>query len=351
MARVVVAGAGAIGASIAYHLAAAGADDVVLADIGEISGGATGRAMGGVRQQFTTAAEVRLARESVRFFEELGAPLFEQVGYLFLATTAPGLAALEERRELQRELGVPVEAVDPAYVRGLHVADVLGASLCREDGIADPARVTRELVRRAAALGADVRERTDALSLDADVLVVACGAASPAVAAARGVELPIRPLVRQLADVGPVGGVPADLPMTVESETGFHFRRVGHAGIRLAMGEPSPRWDGPVEVRNELVADWRSRLAARFPPAAGAGVVRAWAGVYDMTPDAHPIIGHVGHGLYAACGFSGHGFMQAPAVGAAVAAELLGDTPAVDLGPYRLDRFAAGATFPETLVL
>jgi len=349
MARVVVAGAGAIGASIAYHLALAGAGDVVLADTGEIAGGATGKAMGGVRQQFTTEAEVRLAQASVRLFEELGSPLFQQVGYLFLATTERGLAELEERRAVQAALGVPVERVDASFVAGLRTDDVLGAVICREDGIADPAGVTRELVRRAARRGVEVRERTDALELDADVLVVACGAASAAVAAARGVELPVRPLVRQLADVGPVAGLPADLPMTIE-ENGFHFRPVGE-NVRLAMGEPELRWDGPPDVLDDLVEDWRGRLAHRYPGAAGAPVLRAWAGFYDMTPDAHPIIGPVAEGVYAACGFSGHGFMQSPAVGAAVAAELLGDAPPFDLTPYRLARFASGVVFPETLVL
>jgi len=350
MARVVVAGAGAIGASIAYHLALHGADDVVLADVGEIAGGATGKAMGGVRQQFTTEAEVRLAQASVRLFREIGTPLFEQVGYLFLATTPAGLAELEERRAIQAALGVPVESVDASVVDGLRVDDVLGATICREDGIADPAGVTRELVRRAAALGVDVREHTDALSLEADMLVAACGAYSPEVASTRGVELPVRPLVRQLADVGPVEDVPVDLPMTIEENT-FHFRRVGHDGLRLAMSEPDLRWDGPEVVREDLVEDWRERLAFRYPRAAGATVRRAWAGFYDMTPDAHPIIGQVADGLYSACGFSGHGFMQSPAVGDAVAAELLGETPPFDLSPYRLDRFEGGAIFPETLVL
>jgi sarcosine oxidase, subunit beta len=349
LARIVVAGAGAIGASIAYHLALAGAERVVLADTGEIAGGATGRAMGGVRQQFTTEAEVRLAQASVRLFAELGAPLFEQVGYLFLATSEPGLAELEERRAIQRALGVPVERVDPGFVAGLRVDDVLGAVICREDGIADPAGVTRELVRLASEGGVEVREHTNALELDPEVLVIACGAKSAEVAATRGIELPVRPLVRQLADVGPVAGLPAGLPMTIE-ENGFHFRPAG-GGLRLAMGEPEPRWDGPAEVRDDLVEDWRSRLAHRYPPAAGAPLVRAWAGYYDMTPDAHPIIGEVAAGIYAACGFSGHGFMQSPAVGAAVAAELLGETPPFDLTPYRLDRFAAGVGFPETLVL
>ena len=350
MARIVVAGAGAVGASIAYHLALAGAEGVVLADAGEIAGGATGRAMGGVRQQFTTAAEVQLAQASVRFFEELGTPLFEQVGYLFLATTAPGEAELEARREAQSALGVLVERVDPSFVRGLRVDDVRAAVICRQDGVADPVGATRELVRRAAERGVEVLEETDALELDADVLVLATGAWSGPLAAKLGFELPVRPLVRQLCDIGPVEGLPADLPMTIEGETGFHFRRSG-SDIRLAMAEPAPRWDGPAEVSDDLVADWRIRLAHRYPSAAQAPLRRAWAGFYDMTPDAHPILGPVADGIYAACGFSGHGFMQAPAVGAAVAQELLGGEPAVDLTPYRLDRFAAGAVFPETLVL
>ena len=351
MARIVIAGAGAIGASIAYHLALAGADGVVLADVGEIAGGATGKAMGGVRQQFTTEAEVRLARASVRLFEELGEPLFDQVGYLFLATTDAGLAALEKRGREQRELGVPVEEASLAEWPLLRGDDVLGASICREDGIADPVGVTRELVRRAAVSGVEVREHVDALAVDGETLVLATGAASAPLAARLGIELPVRPLVRQLVDVGPVDAVPADLPMTIESESTFHFRRVGADALRLAMTEPANRWDGPPEVDDSLVEDCRGRLAHRVPSAAGAAVLRAWAGLYDMTPDAHPIIGPVADRVYAACGFSGHGFMQAPAVGAAVAAELLGEEPPFDLSHHRPERFAGGAVFPETLIL
>ena len=138
--------------------------------------------------------------------------------------------------------------------------------------------------------------------------------------------------------------------MTIEDETTFHFRRRGET-LRLAMTEPVPRWTSEQTVDDELVDDCRARLAWRYPPAAGAPVVRSWAGLYDMTPDAHPIIGWVADGVYAACGFSGHGFMQSPAVGSAVAHELLhGDAP-LDLAPYRPGRFREGAVFPEELVL
>ena len=346
MARIVIAGAGSVGASIAYHLALLGGRALVLADRSQVASGATGKAMGGFRQQFSTKAEVRLAQESAKLFEELGPPLFEAVGYLFLATTEPGWERLRKRATLQQTLGVPVEEVDPSRVAGLESGDVVGAVACWEDGVAEPAEVTRELVRRAAELGVEVREGTDARELAHDVLVIACGTASPELCP----ELPIRPLCRQLVDVGPVAGLPADLPMTVEDETTFHFRRRGDT-LRLAMTEPVPRWTSEEVVDDELVRDVRGRLAHRYPSAAGVPIVHAWAGLYDMTPDAHPIIGWVGDGVYAACGFSGHGFMQSPAVGRAVAEELLFGESGLDLSPYRLERFSAGAVFPETLVL
>jgi sarcosine oxidase subunit beta len=346
MARIVVAGAGAVGASIAYHLALLGARDVVLADRAHVAAGATGKAMGGVRQQFSSAEEVALVRASLPLFRELGTQLFDPVGYLFFATTEPGWDELRQRAGAQRALGVPVEEVDASRVKGLRTDDVVGAVACWQDGVAEPAEVTRELVRRAAERGVEVRERVDARELDADTVVVACGAASSEIVP----QLPIRALCRQLVDVGPVEALPSDLPMVVEEETGFHFRLRG-ATLRLAMPERVPRWTDAEVVDDALVDDCRRRLAQRYPSAAAAPVVRAWAGLYDMTPDAHPIIGWVGDGVYAACGFSGHGFMQSPAVGRAVAEELLGLEPSVDLVPYRIERFEGQVSFPETLIL
>ena len=137
----------------------------MLCDRGEIAGGSTSRAMGGVRQQFSTAPEVELARESIAFFEELGEPFFNQVGYLFLATTEDGLAALEERVALQERLGVAVERVDPSFVAGLASTTCSARRSGPKDGTADPAGVARELVRRAAELGVEVRANTGAREL------------------------------------------------------------------------------------------------------------------------------------------------------------------------------------------
>jgi sarcosine oxidase subunit beta len=138
--------------------------------------------------------------------------------------------------------------------------------------------------------------------------------------------------------------------MVVEAESGFHFRRRDDC-LRIAMYDAEPRWGFEETVDESVFADRLERLAHRYPPAAGTSIARAWAGLYDMTPDAHPIIGPVGDGLYAACGFSGHGFMQSPAVGRAVAEELLHGESTLDLSPYRLERFSTETMFPEKLVL
>ena len=340
---ILVAGAGAIGASVAYNLALLGARDVVLCDRGEVGGGSTAKAMGGVRQQFSTAAEVRLAQQSIGFFEELGPPFFDQVGYLFVATTEDGVDRLERRLELQRSLGVPAERA--RVPEAVHSGDVLAAVVCWKDGVADPPAVTRELVRRAEALGVRVQEGCDARSLDRSVLVVCCGPWSAELAP----DLPIRPLCRQLLRPAPLEADPR-LPMVVEEETGFHFRRRGDS-LLLAMGDAAPRWGFETAVDEAVYDDRLRRLAHRYPAAAGATIADAWAGLYDMTPDAHPIVGRIGDGVYAACGFSGHGFMQSPAVGRALAEEILLGRSSFDLEPYRLSRFAGEPGFPETLVL
>src|SRR5262249_34021972 len=165
-----------------------------------------------------------------------------------------------------------------------------------------------------------------------------------------GVEVRCRPACGELLELGPVQGLPRGLPMTGEAETGFPFRRRGDRLV-LAMSDPQPRWGFDEVVDESLYGDRLARLVHRYPPAAGTRIDRAWAGLYDMTPDAHPILGLVADGVYAACGFSGHGFMQSPAVGRALAEEILGLEPSFDLSSYRLERFEADALFQEDLVL
>jgi sarcosine oxidase subunit beta len=195
-----------------------------------------------------------------------------------------------------------------------------------------------------------VREHVDAEDVSGDVVVIACGPWSAELGEKLGVALPVRPLCRQLLETSPLPDVPDDLPMVIEAETGFHFRRRGDRLV-LAMGDARPRWTASTDVDESVIPDRLRRLAHRYPPAAGARIELSWAGLYDMTPDAHPIVGRVADGVYAACGFSGHGFMQSPAVGRALAELILEGESSLDLRPYALERFAAGAAFPERLVL
>ncbi len=138
--------------------------------------------------------------------------------------------------------------------------------------------------------------------------------------------------------------------MVVETETGFHFRRRGDRLI-LAMADTQARWGEEETVDESVLGDRLERLRARFPSAGDSEIARAWAGLYDMSADAHPIIGWVGEGVYSACGFSGHGFMQSPAVGRAVAEELVNGRSELDLTPYRPERLADGTGFAEDVVL
>ena len=225
--------------------------------------------MGGVRQQFTTAAEVRLARASVRLFDELGAPLFEQVGYLFLATTERGLAELEERRSCRRRSGCPSRASTRLSSRACGSDDVLGATICREDGIADPAGVTRELVRRAAGSASTSRARPTRSSSTRTSLVIACGAASRAFAAGAR-RRPAYPAARAAARGRRPGRRPSGRP--ADDDRGERLSLPPRRRRRTAArdGEPELRWDGPAEVRDDLVEDWRSGSRIAYPPAAGA---------------------------------------------------------------------------------
>ena len=316
-AVILVAGAGAIGAGIAYRLALRGARDVVLCDRGEIGSGSTSRAMGGVRQQFSTAAEVRLAQESIAFFAELGPPFFHQVGYLFLA---------DDRGRPRRARGAAASCRPPSVSRSSGSTrrsspvsrPATCSAPCSAQRTASPTRrrSPHELVRRARELGVEVREHTLAESLldNADTLVIACGPWSAALGcacrrrAARAAALPAAARDRAAAVAASEccrwwsRQRPASTSAAAATGWCSRWPTPSHAG---ASRRPSTSRSSPTGSH---------RLVRRFPPAAGCRIDEAWAGLYDMTPDAHPILGRVADGVYAACGFSGHGFMQSPAV-------------------------------------
>lgn len=380
MPDVVIIGAGVVGISIAYHLAKAGHPDVTVLERDYIGSGSTEKCPGGVRQQFATEANIRLSMESVHFFqrflEETGHPAdFRQRGYLMLATGPEEMAAFRESVALQRRLGLKVDLISPAeaasLVPALNTESVRGGTFCATDGYADPYSVVSGFASAARGMGVSIVEDTEVTGLlaaggrvrgvltasgrmEASAVIDAAGPYAGVVAAMAGVELPVSPVRRHVFITEPVfnraGRVGklgrADLPMVVDFRTGFWFRPEG-ACIIFGMRNP----DQPPGF--ELDVDWSfltDRLADaarhRLPALDDTGITRAQAGLHADTPDRTAIIGQApgARGLFLACGFSGHGFMHAPAVGRLVADLVAGKREALrEAEPFRPDRFRGGA--------
>lgn len=382
-AHVVIVGAGIVGASIAWHLTDAGCHDVLLLEReGHQGRGSTGKSMGGVRAQFATDVNVRLSLHSIPFyarFEALvGAPCgYKPHGYLFVASTERHLAYLRTNAARQRELGLQgVELLDRDGVLRLAPMlrgdDVLGGSYCPTDGFVDPHSVMTGFTDGALARGARLRKRTEALAIEvrdgrvrgvrtgqgvvaAEHVVIAAGAWAAPLAATAGVDLPVVPRRRMLVPTEPIAGVPERLPMVIDMGTGFHFRPEGR-GLLLAWDDPtSPPCDEAV-FDPAFVERILEVAAARVPAFADLPVnpSKGWAGLYEVSPDKHAILGAVPGvaGLWLACGFSGHGVMHAPATGRVLADLVLhGRCDAIDWSALAFDRFRTGALLHETAVL
>ncbi len=374
---IVIIGGGVVGCSIAYHLARRGAGDVVVLEQGTIGSGSSGRAVGGVRQQFSTPVCVEMSRLSLeafrRFAAEMGAdPGFEACGYLLVTARPDEMAAFERNVAMQRALGVDVRTVTPVEIAALHpwlrVEDLVGGTFCPSDGVAGPAEVTAAFGRRARELGVRIHERcrvtgvrldagrvamveTEAGSVAADALVVAAGAWSGRIGRWLGVEIPVRPLKREVFVSEPLPDHPPGTPMVIEPDRSWYCRREG-PGVLMAGGlGPLDSFDTHLDWANLAAA--AERAVCRMPRLADAAFTRGWAGSLDMTPDGNAILGRVGalDGIFVAAGFSGHGFMHSPATGRLMAELILdGEARSLDIAPLGLDRFARGARPGEDLV-
>jgi sarcosine oxidase subunit beta len=377
-ADVVVIGAGIVGCSAAYHLARAGAGEVVLLDRADAPGrGSTGACAGGFRHQFTTEVNIRLSQAStpmiVGFTEEHGIAVdVRQDGYLFLERRPEAWAKATRIAAFQSSLGVPVELLDEAGVRelvpGLALDDLVGATFCAEDGIADPGALTQGYATLAARLGVTARYGVEVASLDVDggrvrgvrtrtgtiacgAVVLATGAWTAALAATAGVDVPIRPVPRTIVTTGAFPGVPERRTLVIDTPTSFYLHREADGVLMGMAGSDAETFDIVVDER-WVAETLLPRAVSVFPPVAEAGVRASWAGLYEMTPDRHPVIGEAMPGLWVAAGFSGHGFQHGPVVGKLVAEQMHdGVATTVDIARLGLDRFAAGESVPEGLVV
>jgi sarcosine oxidase, subunit beta len=380
-ADVVVVGGGVVGASAAYHLAEAGAGSVLLLERADVLGtGSTGACAGGFRQQFSSEVNVQLSVHSIPmitgFTDTHGLPLdVVQDGYLFMVRSRGLWERFLAAVDLQRSLGVDVRVLssDEAgeVVPGISTDGLVGATYCPDDGIADPSGLTYGYATVAGRAGAEIRTgvevhavqveagrvtgvTTSQGTVSAPVVINAAGPWAGTLAATAGVRLPLEPVPRHVVVSGPFPGVPERKTLVIDAETTFYFHREGEGVLMgIAGRDERPSFDTTVDHR--LIADELLPTAVRvFPPLQQAGMARAWSGLYEMTPDRHPIIGEAPRaaGLYLANGFSGHGFQHAPVVGKLLAELVVdGEARTVDISALALERFDRPDVTPETHVV
>ncbi|MER5433575.1 FAD-binding oxidoreductase [Streptomyces sp. NPDC002588] len=373
-ASVVVIGGGVIGTSIAYHLAAAGVRDVLLVERDELAAGSTSKAAGGVRAQFSDELNIQLGARSLeafgRFEEETGQDIgLHRVGYLFLLSTPEEVASFERGIRLQNTLGVPSRMIDPAEAQRLSplitTDGLLAAAFSPDDGHCTPEAVVHGYAAAARRCGARILRRTavtgiethgDAITavdttlgrITTDTVVCAAGAWSKAVGAMAGVELPVQPLRRQIAVTEALAGLQPGLPMTIDFSTSLYFHSEG-PGLLVGMSDPDERPGFATDAHDRWIPRLAAALEHRAPGILDLRRTGGWAGLYEVTPDHNALIGEatsVSRFLYAT-GFSGHGFLQGPAVGEVVRDLYLGRVPFVDVTPLSAGRFAADAPRPE----
>ncbi len=382
-ADVVVVGGGAMGASIAYHLAAAGAGRIVLLEREAALGtGSTGRCAGGFRIQFSSEINVRLSLESVRMIREFsaryGLPLDVHVeGYLFLVRDAASWAGYRAAAAMQRRLGARVEEIGQAAIAelipGVVVEGIIGATFGPDDGIADPSGLTSGYATLGRRAGVEIRTgvaatairttpdgghvigvATSAGDVEAPLVINAAGVWAPALAATCGVELPIEPQPRHVVTTSGFPGRPERRTLVVDTATMFYFHRES-AGVLMGMpraADAVPTFETTVDDR-WIAEDLVPQAIRVLPALEAAGLARSWVGLYEMTPDHHAILGPVADlpGLYVAAGFSGHGFQHAPIVGKVLSELITGVPPTVDVAALCLERFARGELIGESHVV
>lgn len=374
-ADIVIIGGGVMGASTAYHLALRRAGDVLLLERNAFFGQeATGRCAGGVRYQFATQVNVRLSMASLPMLERLGDETgtdcnFRRCGYLFALTTDDDLTAFRRNVRMQNALGVQTEWLDGDEVRrrlpSMRFPDALAGTFHALDGLADPNSVVMGYIQRARQLGVRARTEVEVAAIETGAgrvqavhtsagriacrhVVNAAGPWLALVGAMAGVDIPVTPVRRQMVTTTPLPELPADFPFVIDFAQSLYFHREGD-GLLTGMSNPNqaPGLDQNIDEAWELIA--LERAAARMPMLEQAGRLSGWAGLYEVTPDAHPIFGATPvEGFWVVGGFSGHGFMHGPVAGQLTAEFILdGRAQTVDVSSLDLARFAENRLIHE----
>jgi len=382
-ASVVIIGGGVMGTSIAFHLAEAGVLDVLLLESADLGGGSTSKAAGGVRAQFSDPVNIALGARSLEAFEQFperpGQEIdLRQVGYLFLLTTPDEVAIYEDSVTLQNSMGVPSSIISAGQAAllspGVSTDDVLAAAFHPRDGYCSPESVVLGYASGARRLGVTIRTGISAESIDCSdgtihavrttggvvrtsTVICAAGAWSADIGSMAGVHLPVVPMRRQILITEPLSAalidlLPTSMPMTIDAASTFYLHREG-PGVLFGMSYRDEQPGFRMDYSEDWLPDLMDAIERRCPALLDVGIAHRWSGLYEVTPDHNALIGEASAAsrfLYAT-GFSGHGFLQGPAVGEVIRDLYLEVEPVIDVSPLSADRFEAGALRGEVNIV
>ena len=375
-ADVVIIGGGIVGLSIAYYLGLKKAGRILLFEKGQLGEGSTSRCVGGIRTQFSTEVNILFSLESLKTFEqfeeEFGVnPEFKRIGYLFLATTDSEMKIFRGNVRVQKKFNIPVERLGPDEIRTrwpyLKIDDILGGTFCSWDGYAGPNEVLSGFASGAKRAGVKIYEGTEVLGISlangkirsvktkgeeifTPMVVNAGGPYAASIGEMVGVKIPIKPLRRQIFITAPFHLTDNPIPLTIDFHRGWYFRQEGDGLLLSGPLDLEPSFN--LNVDYEAMAETSENVISRVPVLEKARIARGWAGLYEISPDHHAILGKVPEikGFVLANGFSGHGFQHSPAVGKVIA-ELIVDGKAstVDISSLSIERFEKGELILEPM--
>ncbi len=375
-ADVVIIGGGIVGLSIAYYLALKKAGTVVLFEKGQVGEGSTSRCAGGIRTQFSTEINIRFSLESLKIFEqfeeEFGVnPEFRRIGYLFLGTSDWEIEAFKKSIRLQMKFGIPVEFLNSDEIGSrwpyLRTDDVLGGTFCAWDGYAGPNEILSGFAGGAKRAGVKIRERTEVTGISTakgkiqsvktkneeistPVVVNAGGPYAASIGGMAGVQVPVKPLRRQIFVTAPFHLTDHPIPLTIDFHRGWYFRQEGDGLLLAGPLDLEPSFN--LNTEYEAMAEASENAMYRVPVLEKARIARGWAGLYEISPDHHAILGRVPgvEGFILANGFSGHGFQHSPAVGKVISELIVdGEAVTIDISSLCIDRFEEGQLMLESM--